>query len=98
MLDTQQVIDLIGDVARTALSGRRIDSVSVEPSVDSWGNDALRITVVAHRVGADRSIGEAIVAVENGLRDRLEQEGDTRLPIVDILTPEDLAADVSSES
>jgi hypothetical protein len=94
----QHVTELAGEVARAALSGRRIESVEVEPSVDSLGNDALRITVVAQRAAADWSPGEVIVAFENILRDRLEQLGDERLPIVDILTPEDLAVDVGSES
>jgi hypothetical protein len=92
------VTELASEVARAALSGRQIESVSVEPSVDSLGNDALRVTVVAQRAAADRLPGEVIVEFENTLRDRLEQLGDERLPIVDILTPEDLAADVSSES
>ena len=98
MLDVQQVTELANDVARTTLSGRKIESVSVEPSVDWLGHDAVRITVVTHGQVADRSTVEAIVAIENKLQDRFYQLGAELWPFVDILTPEDLAADDGPES
>jgi hypothetical protein len=98
MLDLARVSGLVGEVAQATLPGRGIASVVVKPSVDSFGNDSLRITVVVRDVGSEPPNGESIVAFEGELRNRMEQLGDERLPIVDILTPEDLAADVDPES
>jgi len=98
MLDLARVSGLVGEVAHATLPGRGIESVVVKPSVDSFGNDSLRITVLIRETGSEPPNGESIVAFEGELRNRMEQLGDERLPIVDILTPEDLAADVDPES
>jgi hypothetical protein len=98
MLDFARVSGLVGEVAKAVLPGRGIESVVVKPSVDSFGNDSLRITVVIRDAGSEPPNGDSIVAFEGEWRDRLEQLGDERLPIVDILTPEDLTADVDPES
>lgn len=98
MLDLAAVTDLVRDVAGTKLAGHRVESVSVEPAIGAFGDDILRITIVADAAGADWPNGEAVLAVMGGLRDRLEQAGDGRLPIINLLTPQEFAADVDPES
>lgn len=98
MLDLPRVTDLAGDVARAMLAGRHVESISVEPSTGAFGDDLLRVTVVVQGAEPDWPNGESILAFQSALRDRLEQLGDERLPLVDILTPADLSADVDPES
>jgi hypothetical protein len=98
MLDLAEVTDLVKDVARTKLPGHGVESVSVEPSVGAFGDDILRITIVADAAGGDWPDGEVVLTIMGALRDRLEQRGDGRLPLVDLLTPQDLAVDVDPES
>jgi hypothetical protein len=98
MLELSQVKDVADQVARATLTDRQLEAVSVRPSVDSFGSDLLRITVVVHGAAGDSPGGAAVEALEGALRDRLDELDDHRLAIVDILTPADLAVDVDSES
>jgi hypothetical protein len=98
MLNLAHVGDVVRDTAGRLFPDHHVESVAVEPSVGAFGDDLLRITVVVRTARDHWPSGEDLLAFEGALHDRLEQGGDNRLPIVDILTPEDLAADVSSES
>ena len=98
MLDLSQVKVVVDEITQATLPDRRLESVAVRPSVDSFGNDLLRITVVVNGTDGDPPGGAAVEALEGALRDRLDDLNDHRLAIVDILTPKDLAADVDSES
>lgn len=90
MLELNQVNQLVREVAEKHLAALGVQNVESERATDSAGNDALRITITIQ--SADRiaeSGGQALDTLSEVLM-RLEKEGDSRFPIMDYVTAEEL--------
>ncbi|HTW69900.1 MAG TPA: hypothetical protein VME47_08450 [Acetobacteraceae bacterium] len=98
MLDFPQVSEVCAEVARAMFPGQQIESISVEPRIGAFGDDLLWITAVIQGDGPGWPDGEAIGAYALAVSDELEKQGDERLAIVELLTPEEAAEVVESES
>jgi hypothetical protein len=66
-----------------------------EPTTDSQGREALKITVVIAPGAAQRLKGDAVLDALVKLRERLGEMGEERTPIVQYATEEELAQDAS---
>jgi hypothetical protein len=66
--------------------------VNYEPTTDSWGRDALRITVVIAPRAA-RRLAKGALDASIKLQERLQQMGDHRTPIIEYATEAELAQD-----
>jgi len=61
-----------------------------QPTVDSEGRDALRITIVIESGAAARIKGDAALDTLVQIQDRLREAGEERFPIVEYATKEEL--------
>ena len=92
MLDEKRIEEIAQEVASANLASTNVTSVSSSPTVDSQGNDALRITIVLKPGAESRISGDAALGALVGIRDRLRRAGEERLAIVEYATKEELEA------
>lgn len=78
--------------ATDTLGRKAVERVMSEPTIDSTGSEALRVTIVLKPGAAARLKGSAVVNTLLKIQDRLLESGDGRLPIVEYATEEELAA------
>jgi hypothetical protein len=76
------------------LGKKNVVRVEYESTIDSWGRDALKITVVI-APGAARRLAKGTLNASVKLRERLEEIGDERTPIIEYATEAELAQDAS---
>lgn len=93
MLDTAKIVELTAQAARKWIA---VERVMAEPTVDSQGEEALRITLVLDPQVVERVTGDQALDVLGDINQTLQSEGDERLPIVYYATEEELRADVHS--
>ena len=98
MLDDKRIAEIARAVAREKLSSKWFKDVLVEPATDSEGKDAVRITIIIAPSAVRRLHGEAVLQTLVEIRNRLDAEGESRFPIVEYATQEELAASGDSES
>jgi hypothetical protein len=91
MLQRVKINDVVKKAASAALKGAaKVQRVLSEPTVDSTGQEALRITIVMKRGSFDKISGDGalntLVRVNRALRDAHEE----RFPIIEFATEEEL--------
>jgi len=92
MLDERKIEEIAKRVASANLTSTNVTSVSSSPTIDSLGQDALRITIVI-KSGAESTIsGDAALDTLVGIRDKLRLAGEERLAIIEYATKEELEA------
>jgi hypothetical protein len=79
------------EVAAAALTSERVDDVLVEPDVDQWDRDALRITIVLKDRKNLRVSGAAATSIMLAVGDFLISRGDERFPHTRFVTTRELA-------
>jgi hypothetical protein len=62
----------------------------VEPTIDSLGQEALRIMVLLNAAAVDSLTGDQMLHALVDIHDTLSRAGDDRFPFVDYATEEDL--------
>jgi hypothetical protein len=90
MLDLEKVTQISIDVANANLPPQGVVRVESEPTFDSEGHDALRLTIVVAPEAADRITGDAVVDTLVQIHDRLRDAGDERFPIIEYTTEAEL--------
>ena len=90
MLDQKRIGEIAQDVAVATLAARNVAFVSSRPSVDSEGHPAIRITIVINPGSLSRISGDAVLDTLVGIQERLREEGEDRLPIVEYATEKEL--------
>ena len=92
MLDEKKIDEIAQEVASANLASANVTSVSSSPMTDSFGHDALRITIVI-KSGAETKIsGDAALDTLVGIRDQLRLAGEERSAIIEYATKEELEA------
>ena len=99
MLELAKVNAVVNKAASAVLKQRAgVQRVLSEPESDSQGHEALHITIVLKRGGADQISGDnaldTLVGVEKALREAKED----RFPIIDFVTEEELESSGDTES
>lgn len=98
MLTNDEIIRIVGDVAKVKLVESPIERVISEPATDWTGGDAVRITIVITPEAVDRLSGDSVLDNLVEVHNRLAQAGETRLPMVEYATEQDLAYSGDPES
>ena len=89
---------LIRRALASALGDQNVLDVRWEPSTDSTGADALRVLVVITPAAVQTLEGDALIEAIVKLREQLNEMGDTRTPIIEYATEEELAEDDAPQS
>lgn len=90
MLNRDKIIQIAHRVAAAHLGGAIVDDVMSEPTTDSQGRDALRITIVIKPGSAAKLGGNAVLDTLVEIQQELRQAGEERFPIVEYATEEEL--------
>jgi len=89
MLDIPRIKELAAAAARKWIA---VERVLVEPTVDSRGEEALRVTLVLDPQVVEQVTGDQALDVLVDINEALQVEGDERLPIIFYATEEELRA------
>jgi hypothetical protein len=98
MLDTELINETIREIAAANLGSGTVDHVLSEPTADSQGNDALRITIVIKPSAASSLVGNALLDTLLQIQTTLSEKGEERFPIVEYATTEELAVSDEDQS
>jgi len=98
MLTYDEINRIVGDVARRKLVESSVLRVTSEPATDWTGGHAVRITIVIPAEAVHRLSGDSVLDNLVELQNRLSEAGETRLPIVEYATEQDLAYSGDPES
>ena len=90
MLANNQILTIAREVATANLTRSRVSDVVTEPTIDSEGREALRITIVIKPGAAAKIKGDAALDTLVQIQDRLREAGEERFPIVEYATEEEL--------
>ncbi len=90
MLDAKKIDRSVAAVARKTL-GKEFVRTKSEPTIDSWGDEALSVLIVIKPGAADRITGDAALDTLSGIQEKLQEQGEQRFAIVEYATEEELA-------
>lgn len=93
MLDDRTITELAGNVARRVLAHGTVERILTEPTTDSVGEDALRITLVMEPDSVPRITGDEAGDLIAGIQRTLHEAGEKRFPIIRYATEQELAMD-----
>ena len=97
-LKEDKINQIVREIATANLTPYTSGRVVNEPTTDSVGQDALKITIVIAPDAASKIKGDAVVDTLVQIRDRLREEGDERFPIIEYATEEELMDSGDAES
>jgi type IV secretory pathway VirJ component len=90
MIENERVAEIAAQIATANLAS--VSAAKSEATVDSEGRDALKITIVL-MPGSTASIeskADAVLDTLVQIKNRLQEEGEERFPIVEYATQEEL--------
>src|SRR5438128_1488529 len=90
MLTEQDIKSIATAVARENLGSAKVVSVMSEPTIDSDGDAALKISIVLTPGSTDSISGDAVVGTLSGIQQALQAAGEDRFPIIDYATEDEL--------
>ncbi|MGC2778811.1 MAG: hypothetical protein WA418_24595 [Bradyrhizobium sp.] len=90
MIDRNKINQIAKEVAAAHLSSENIVDAISEPTTDSEGRDALRITIVIKPGVVQRFAGDAVLDTLVQIQDRLREAGEERFPIIEYATEDEL--------
>ena len=90
MLHERRIIEIAENVARANLTSARVSGIISEPTVDSQGREALRITIVIPPGAPAKIKGNAALDTLVQIQEKLREAGEERFPIVEYATKEEL--------
>lgn len=93
MLENPQVQKLMKRIAGGIFPSQQLIEVHSEPTSDSEGKEALRITLVLSDEAAHAMTGKQLSNLLTEIHDCLLREGDERFPLLHFETPTDRGAD-----
>jgi hypothetical protein len=90
MLKPAQISKIAEEVAKAKLSPDVVSQVIAEPTTDSEGLEALRVTIVIESGAAIRLKGDSVLDTLVQIQDRLREAGENRFAIVEYATQDEL--------
>lgn len=90
MLTRAKVSEIVRGVASANLTSSAVRAVMSEPTTDSQGADAWRVTIVIEPGSEERLKGDAVLTTLVEIQDRLQAEGEDRFAFVEYATMEEL--------
>lgn len=98
MIPLKRIQEIAGEVASANLHDKSVMSVLSEPTADSEGREALRITIVLNPKSIERIGGDSLLDTLVQIQARLRDAGEERLAIVEYATQEELDERGDTES
>jgi hypothetical protein len=98
MLSQDEFVNIATNVATANLSHSSVSQVLSEPTVDSEGHEALRITIVVTPESSAAIKGDDVLDTLVQIRKNLQTAGEPRCPIVEFATPQELAETEGGDS
>lgn len=98
MLSENQVAEIAREIASAKLGRRTVERVVAETTTDSIGRDALRVLIVVQQNKAPHLNGDKLLDTLHELSTKLLTEGESRFPIVEYATDEELGELACPES
>jgi hypothetical protein len=92
MLKPEKISEIAGEVARAKLSSHVVGEVLAEPTTDSEGDEALRVTIVLEPGAASKLKGDSVLDTLVQIQDRLREAGEDRFAIVEYATQDELVS------
>jgi hypothetical protein len=90
MLTPAQISEVAEEVARAKLTPNVVKQVLAEPTTDSEGHEALRVTIVIEPRAANRIKGDSIRDTLVQIQDRLREASEDRFAIVEYATQDEV--------
>jgi hypothetical protein len=90
MLASEKINEIVAEVAIANLTPSVVRYVMSEPTTDSGGEEALRITIVIAPGTVELVSGDAVLDTLVMSQDRLRDAGEERLPIVGYAAEDEL--------
>lgn len=98
MLNEKELQNLAKHAADKRLPEFHVSRVLTEPTVDSEGNEALRVVFVLAPDAVDAIDAENALQLLVDLHNELMRKGDDRFPIIEYATEADLEESVDSDA
>jgi|SRR5271169_2475801 hypothetical protein len=98
MLKPVEIAEIVEKVARSNLRPEVVEEVLAEPSIDSEGHEALRLTIVIKPGAAARLNGDAVLDTLVQIQDHLRAAGEERFGIIEYATKAELEASDDPQS
>nr|WP_295113753.1 hypothetical protein [uncultured Caulobacter sp.] len=92
MLENQKISEIAGGIARR-IATADFERVVTEPTIDSEGNDALRIVVVLKPETDANFNGDKALDLLVDVQQALQSQGESRLAIIEYMTEGELSQD-----
>ena len=90
MLPQTRIDEIVAEVATAYLTRENFERAMSEPTVDSQGEDALRITIVIKPDALERLKGGPVLDTLFQISERLQEAGENRFPLVHYATEAEL--------
>lgn len=90
MVSAEQISTIAAKAARSHLPSKVVQRVFSEPTIDSEGKAALRLTIVIAPDSVSRITGDALLDTLVQIQRDLQAEGEDRLAIVEYATEDEL--------
>jgi hypothetical protein len=90
MLKPAQIAEIAEEVARAKLSPDVVGHVLADPTTDSEGHEALRVTIVIRPGAADKLKGDSVLDTLVQIQDRLREAGEDRFAVIEYATQDEL--------
>jgi hypothetical protein len=91
MLDMETIKQFSAEIAKANFGPENVVRVETEPTVDSYGKEALDLLIVIAPGVADAFTGDDVLDTLVQISERLQRAGDERFPIISYATEEELA-------
>ncbi|HEY4113862.1 MAG TPA: hypothetical protein VGM17_07345 [Rhizomicrobium sp.] len=98
MLQSEKINQIAQSAATQNLGAKAVRRATSEPTIDSKGHDALRITIVVDRKDFPRFAGDSILNTLYQIQTRLLEQGEERPAIIEYATDEELKESADSKS
>jgi hypothetical protein len=98
MLKAEQISQIVSQVVQANTTPASVRGVRTEPTTDSEGGEALRITIVVTPDAVTRLEEGPVLDTLVQLQDRLREAGEERFAIVEYATEEELENIADSQS
>jgi len=90
MIEDKRIIAIAQQVAGSNLSEQAVEAVVSEPTIDSEGREALRITIVIRPSKVAQIKGDAVLDTLVEIQDKLLAAGESRPATVEYATRKEL--------
>lgn len=90
MLPQAKIDEIVAEVATAYLTRETVERVMSEPTVDSQGEEALRITIVIRSDAVEKLKDDPVLDTLLEINDRLQEAGEQRFPLIRYATQAEL--------